>query len=105
MNVLLRARVPAKEQRRVFESAIERIDTRFKPDLVFISAGFDAHEGDPLGQLLLEDDDFVSITRVVKEWAGGVCAGRVISSMEGGYNLRTLGGTVLAHVRELAREG
>ncbi|SRR6266516_4005956 len=105
MNVPLRARVPAEEQRRVFESAIEAIDARFKPDLVFISAGFDAHEADPLGQLLLEDDDFVSMTRVVKEWAGSVCSGRVISSMEGGYNLQTLGDTVLAHVRELAREG
>jgi len=105
MNVPLRARVPAQEQRRVFESAIEGIDARFKPDLVFISAGFDAHEGDPLGQLLLEDDDFVSMTRVVKEWAGSVCSGRVIPSMEGGYNLQTLGDTVLAHVRELAREG
>ncbi len=105
MNVPLRARVPAADQRRVFESAIEGIDARFKPDLVFISAGFDAHEADPLGQLLLEDDDFVSLTRVVKEWAGSVCSGRVISCMEGGYNLQTLGGTVLAHVRELAREG
>jgi acetoin utilization deacetylase AcuC-like enzyme len=105
MNVPLRARVPAEEQRRVFESAVEGIDARFKPDLVIISAGFDAHEGDPLGQLLLEDDDFVSMTRVVKEWAGGVCSDRVISCMEGGYNLQTLGGTVLAHVRELAREG
>lgn len=105
MNVPLRARVPAEEQRRVFESAVEGIDARFKPDLVIISAGFDAHEADPLGQLLLEDDDFVSMTRLVKDWAGSVCSGRVISCMEGGYNLQTLGGTVLAHVRELAREG
>jgi len=103
MNVPLRACVPAEEQRRVFESAIEAIDGRFKPDLVFISAGFDAHEADPLGQLLLEDDDFVSLTRVVKDWAGSVCSGRVISCMEGGYNLDTLGETVRAHVAELQR--
>src|SRR5438445_4535567 len=95
MNVPLRARVPAKEQRRIFDSAVEGIDARFKPDLVFISAGFDAHEADPLGQLLLEDNDFVSMTRVVKEWAGSVCSGRVISCMECGYNLLTLGVTVL----------
>ena len=104
MNVPLRAHTSAEEQRRVFEAAIEQIDARFKPDLVIISAGFDAHEGDPLGQLRLEDDDFVLMTRVVKEWAGRVCSGRIISSMEGGYNLQTLGATVLAHVSELARE-
>jgi acetoin utilization deacetylase AcuC-like enzyme len=50
----------------------------------------------------LEDEDFVLMTRVVKEWADNVCGGRVISCMEGGYNLERLGGTVLAHVRELA---
>jgi acetoin utilization deacetylase AcuC-like enzyme len=94
---------PTKEQRGVFESAIEEIANNFKPDLVIISAGFDAHKGDPLGQLLLSDEDFVQMTRVVKEWADQACAGRVISCMEGGYNLDTLGETVQAHVKELQR--
>jgi acetoin utilization deacetylase AcuC-like enzyme len=55
-----------------------------------------------LGQLRLEDEDFVALTRAVKQWAGDACAGRVVSCLEGGYNLDTLGATVRAHVHELA---
>ena len=73
-------------------------------DLVIISAGFDAHKGDPLGQLLLSDEDFVQMTSVVKEWAANACAGRVISCMEGGYNLDTLGETVRARARSRAHK-
>lgn len=101
LNVPLRAMTPTTDQRRAFDSAIGEIAEKFKPDLVIISAGFDAHQGDPLGQLLLRDEDFVQMTRVVKQWAGEACAGRVVSCMEGGYNLETLGETVRAHVREL----
>jgi len=101
LNVPLRALTPSGDQRRAFESAIEEIGSKFTPDLVIISAGFDSHQGDPLGQLLLSDDDFVQLTQVVKEWANETCGGRVISCMEGGYNLDTLGETVRRHVREL----
>lgn len=101
LNVPLGALTPAVEQRRTFDSAISEIAGKFTPDLIIVSAGFDAHAGDPLGQLRLEDADFVKMTRVVKQWADEACNGRVVSCMEGGYNLQTLGGTVLAHVREL----
>ena len=101
LNVPLKAATPTGDQRRAFDSAIEEIAAKFTPDLVIISAGFDAHADDPLGQLLLTDDDFVRMTRVVKEWADESCGGRIISCMEGGYNLDTLGETVKAHVREL----
>jgi len=103
LNVPLRALTPTVDQIRAFDSAIEEIASKFTPDLIIISAGFDAHEGDPLGQLLLTDDDFVQMTRVVKQWAESACAGRVISCMEGGYNLETLGETVRTHVRELQK--
>ena len=103
LNVPLRAMTPTNEQRRAFDSAIEEIAGKFTPDLIIISAGFDAHLNDPLGQLLLTDEDFVQLTRVVKQWANETCAGRVISCMEGGYNLETLGNTVRAHVRELQK--
>jgi acetoin utilization deacetylase AcuC-like enzyme len=85
----------------MFEAALAEIGGKFKPDLIFISAGFDSHHGDPLGQLLLEDEDFVSMTRTVKEWARDACQGRIVSCLEGGYNLDTLGETVRAHVAEL----
>lgn len=101
LNLPLRAATPAAEQKRAFESAIEEMAAKFTPDLILISAGFDSHVDDPLGQLLLTDQDFVDMTRTVKQWAESSCRGRLISCLEGGYNLETLGETVRAHVREL----
>ena len=104
LNIPLRALTPAREQKRVFDAALDQISGRFKPDLIIISAGFDSHNGDPLGQLLLEDEDFVSLTSTVKEWANEACNSRIVSCLEGGYNLETLGETVRAHVHELRGE-
>jgi acetoin utilization deacetylase AcuC-like enzyme len=104
LNVPLRARTPAAEHRRAFEAALEEIGTKFKPDFIIISAGFDSHAGDPLGQLSLTDEDFVAMTRTVKDWAREACGGRIVSCLEGGYNLDTLGTTVSAHVRALAED-
>ena len=103
MNLPLRAATPAAEQKRSFEAALEDMSVNFKPDLIIISAGFDSHRDDPLGQLLLTDADFVELTRVVKQWAKESCHGRLVSCLEGGYNLETLGETVRAHVSELQR--
>ena len=102
LNVPMRAFTKAHDQRSSFESAIGEIAAKMTPDIIFISAGFDAHLTDPLGQLQLEDQDFDAMTRVVKEWAAEACGGRVVSCMEGGYNLETLGETVRSHVAELA---
>ena len=88
----------------MFESALEDIAKNFRPDLIMISAGFDAHLTDPLGQLELEDPDYISMTRTVKAWADETCEGRIVSCLEGGYNLETLGETVRSHVAELARD-
>ena len=87
----------------MFEGALEDISKKFKPDIIFISAGFDAHLTDPLGQLMLKDTDFTAMTRTVKQWADDVCSGRIVSCLEGGYNLETLGETVKNHVAELSR--
>ena len=103
LNLPLRAATPAAEQKRAFEAALEEMSANFSPDLIIISAGFDSHLGDPLGQLLLEDKDFVDLTRAIKEWAASSCKGRLVSCLEGGYNLETLGETVRAHVEELSR--
>jgi acetoin utilization deacetylase AcuC-like enzyme len=102
MNLPLRAATPAVEQKRAFEAALDDMATSFSPDLIIISAGFDSHIGDPLGQLLLTDQDFVAMTRAVKQWAASSCQGRLVSCLEGGYNLETLGETVRAHVEELS---
>jgi acetoin utilization deacetylase AcuC-like enzyme len=102
LNVPVKARTRASEQQRMFDTALSDIAAGFEPDLIFISAGFDAHRSDPLGQLQLEDEDFAELTRTVQQWATEACRGRLVSCLEGGYNLRTLGQTVATHVRELA---
>nr|HMT09598.1 histone deacetylase [Pyrinomonadaceae bacterium] len=101
MNVPVKANTNAAEHVRMFEAAIEDISRRFRPDLIMISAGFDAHVTDPLGQLNLDDEDFRSMTNTLKDWANDTCSGRIVSCLEGGYNLNTLGTTVKNHIDEL----
>ncbi|MDP1834424.1 MAG: histone deacetylase [Chlamydiales bacterium] len=73
----------------------------FKPQLVLISAGFDAHQGDPLGALGLTDTDFIHLTNIVKEIACEHAGGRIVSVLEGGYSLQALASAVPKHVRAL----
>src|ERR1043166_6116536 len=76
--------------------------TTFRPDCILISAGFDAHRADPLGGLLLTEVGFARMTNWLKSIALDCCNGRIISCLEGGYNLPALQATVAAHVRALA---
>ncbi len=73
-----------------------------RPELILISAGFDAHREDDLGQLGLVEADYAWITRQLKEVAKRHAKGRIVSSLEGGYNLSALGRSVEAHLRALA---
>jgi acetoin utilization deacetylase AcuC-like enzyme len=73
----------------------------FSPDLVMISAGFDAHRRDPLAQLALETEDFTWATDAIRKIAEKKCDGRLISTLEGGYDLQALGESAAAHVRVL----
>lgn len=73
----------------------------FKPELVLISAGFDAHEKDLLGHLNLKTEDFGELTKIVKEIAEEHSKGRIVSVLEGGYNLEVLGDAALEHVKAL----
>jgi acetoin utilization deacetylase AcuC-like enzyme len=75
--------------------------SKFKPDLVMISAGFDSRMGDPLGRLQLTDDDFVSLTKHLMSFADSHCEGRIVSVLEGGYNLGGLASAVKSHVGAL----
>ena len=74
----------------------------FAPQLVFISAGFDAHRDDLLGGLALVEDDYVWMTTGLMKLADTYADGRIVSMLEGGYNLEALGSSVVAHVRALA---
>ncbi|MFV0296632.1 MAG: histone deacetylase family protein, partial [Hyphomicrobiaceae bacterium] len=73
----------------------------FLPDLVLISAGFDAHESDPLGHIRLQEADFTWITEKVMDVAARRCSGRIVSMLEGGYELGALGRSAAAHVTAL----
>ncbi len=73
----------------------------FQPDMIIVSAGFDAHKADPLAQLLVETEDFVWLTQALMDIARRRCHGRLVSLLEGGYDLRALAEAVAAHVRVL----
>jgi acetoin utilization deacetylase AcuC-like enzyme len=73
----------------------------FSPDLILISAGFDAHDADPLAQMRLSAEDFGWGTQQICAVAGEVCGGRVVSTLEGGYDLEALAASAAAHVRAL----
>ena len=79
--------------------SLERFASKIKPQLILISAGFDAHRRDPVGNLGLETDDFATMTRMVLDVAGIHAGGRVVSVLEGGYNPAALGDCVARHVR------
>ena len=74
----------------------------FQPQLIIISAGFDAHREDDLGQMGLVEDDYVWMTKKIKEVAKEYAQGRIVSCLEGGYNLSALGRSVVAHLKALA---
>ncbi len=74
---------------------------KFKPDLILISAGFDSRIDDPLGQFRLTDDDFVALTKLLLESAATHCQNRLISILEGGYNIQGLASAVKSHVQTL----
>jgi acetoin utilization deacetylase AcuC-like enzyme len=77
----------------------------FAPELIVISAGFDAHEDDPLAQLALREVDFVWITEALCDLADTHAGGRVVSILEGGYDLKALAASTAAHVDVLMRRG
>ncbi|GGN39422.1 MULTISPECIES: histone deacetylase family protein [Marinomonas] len=75
----------------------------FKPQLIMISAGFDAHKEDPMGQLRLSESDFTWITDRLMEVADRHCGGKVVSVLEGGYNIDALGRAAFCHIKSLMR--
>ena len=101
VNAPLRAGDAGDTFREAMEVAILPRVTDFAPDLIVISAGFDAHHRDPLGNLNLVEADYVWVTRRLMEIAQKRCAGRVVSVLEGGYDLEGLARSAAAHVMTL----
>ena len=105
-NHIINTPLPAMTDGSGFRKAVERdwipaLDI-FKPQMIFVSAGFDAHEDDPLAYLKLSDEDYRWVTQKIVEVAGRHAAGRIVSTLEGGYNTEALGRCVVEHVSVLA---
>jgi acetoin utilization deacetylase AcuC-like enzyme len=94
---------PGLQAERYVETLLEAVEEAavFAPDLVVISAGFDAALGDPLGGFTLEPDHFRLLTLEISRRTTASAAGRIVSVMEGGYDPRSLGENVDAHLRAL----
>lgn len=101
LNVGLEAGAGTVELQQAFNSTVLPGIAAFKPELLIISAGFDAHKNDPLAGLCFETDDFVWITRQLMDLAETHCNGHVVSLLEGGYDLPSLASSALQHVRTL----
>jgi acetoin utilization deacetylase AcuC-like enzyme len=84
------------------EKILPALDT-FKPELIIVSAGFDAHERDPLASLRMQAEDFAWVTQELMKSAQKNCEGRLVSVLEGGYDLQGLSDSVSAHVQELMK--
>lgn len=93
------------DMRRLYEDEIFPAIDRFQPQLILISAGFDAHAADPLAQLNWDKEDFTWLTRRICDLSSLHCKGQVISTLEGGYDLKALAESVAAHVNVLAEYG
>ena len=103
VNAPLRAGDGGDQFREAFETAILPRLRDFKPDVLIISAGFDAHTRDPLANLNLVEADFTWVTQKLMQIADETCNGRIVSMLEGGYDLQGLSRSVAAHVTALMR--
>ena len=102
LNLPVPAYTRGMDIREMIEASwMPRLDA-FKPEMIFISAGFDAHREDDLGQLGMTESDYSWITSRIKDVARRHAGGRIVSCLEGGYNLSALARSVEAHIRELA---
>ncbi len=104
INVPLAPGTDGATFRRVYEDTVLPQLDRFAPELVLISAGFDAHRDDPLAQLELVEQDFAWVTGALCDIAARHCDGRVVSVLEGGYDLHALSASVAAHVAVLMEQ-
>lgn len=105
LNVPLPEGTGSKAFRDVVERVVlPRIDS-FAPQLIIVSAGFDAHQSDPLAGMNLQTGDFAWITEKLCDLADRHCHGRLVSSLEGGYDLEALGASAAAHVKVLEERG
>jgi len=105
LNLPLRPNTGGEAMQGAYDTVILPAIRDFAPELILISAGFDAHRADPLANLMWETGDYHWLTRRICDLADEVCSGRVVSSLEGGYDLAALAAAVAAHVEALMENG
>ena len=105
LNVPLDEGAGSATFRKVMTDQVLPAVARFKPQLILVSAGFDAHRADPLAGLRFETEDFAWVTEQLCDLADALCDGRLVSSLEGGYDLDALAASAAAHVDVLIRRG
>ncbi len=102
LNVPIMAGTYEEEYLIQFQESVVPAVEAHAPEAIVVSAGFDAHRDDPLGELMISEEGFACLTRSVKALSENLCSGRLISLLEGGYDLDALERSVLAHLRELS---
>jgi acetoin utilization deacetylase AcuC-like enzyme len=102
VNIPLPAYSAGPAFRQVVEEHWRPALDRFRPQAIFISAGFDAHRDDDMASLGLVESDYLWVTHQIKEAAVSHAGGRIVSCLEGGYNLSALARSVVAHIKGLA---
>jgi acetoin utilization deacetylase AcuC-like enzyme len=105
VNLPISFGTPRADYRRQFADALGRFADRLKPQLVLLSAGFDAHRRDPIGSLGLESEDFGELTKALLDVAATHAGGRLVSTLEGGYHPDALAESIEQHLAELLRRG
>lgn len=105
LNLPIQYGTPRADQLRLFGDRLEAFAAQIKPQLVLISAGFDSHRLDPVGDLGLETEDFATLTNMVLDVADTYAGGRVVSVLEGGYNPPIVADCVAVHLEEMLKRG
>jgi acetoin utilization deacetylase AcuC-like enzyme len=103
VNLPIHFGIERKDYLARFTTALEKFADKLRPQLVIISAGFDAHRDDPVGSLGLEIEDYPALTQTVQRIADTHAGGRIVSLLEGGYNPGVLAGCVEVHLQELLK--
>lgn len=103
-NIPIAFGTPRRQFLAAFRSSLEAMADKVRPELVILSAGFDAHAEDPVGNLGLEIEDFEEMTREVLQVAETHSGGRLVSVLEGGYNVSILAGCVASHLQAMGAE-
>ena len=103
LNIPLVAGTKPHEFLNAYDSIFKKI-LEFKPEFILLSAGFDAHKDDPLAQINLESEDFYTLTKRIMTLAESLCEGKIVSVLEGGYDLKALKESVNFHIQSLTEK-